>query len=115
MSLPAFTTTSKLTDSTTTTTQQVVRVVNTLIGNLQQIFTALLQKVQLDSLIIQNVVLKPGVNTIQHTLGRNLSGWEIVRQRSQASIWDSQDSCPNPSVNLQLNCDYGVTVDILVF
>jgi len=66
-------------------------------------------------LILENVQLVSGTNTINHKLGRKLKGWWIVRQRSAANIYDTQDTNPTPAVNLKLTSDANVSVDILVF
>lgn len=115
MALPSFTVTSKLAEGTQTTVLSVVRVINSLITNLQQIFSSLLNQVQLDSVILSGVALNAGSNTVPHTLGRTLTGWQVIRQSSQSSIWDAQDSNPNPSVNLALVCTQATTVSLLVF
>lgn len=66
-------------------------------------------------LILENVQLVSGTNTINHKLGRKLKGWWIVRQRAAANIYDAQDTNPTPAVNLKLTSDANVSVDILVF
>lgn len=66
-------------------------------------------------LILENVQLVSGTNTINHKLGRKLKGWWIVRQRAAAAIYDTQDTNPTPAVNLKLTSDANVSVDILVF
>lgn len=115
MSLPAFTVTNKLADSTTTTQSSVIRSYNNLVANLQQIFTSLLTKTQLDSLILTQIQLQTGSNTFPHTLGRTLTGWQIIRMRSHATVWDNQDNNTMPTVNLVLVSDAPVIVDLLVF
>jgi hypothetical protein len=115
MSFPQFNVTTKLVEGAQTTLLSLIRGYNSLISNLQQIFTALLNKVQLDSVILNKVSLSVGQNVIPHTLGRTLTGWELIRQRGQASIWDSQDNNPNPGNYLLLMSSAAVSVDILVF
>lgn len=56
-----------------------------------------------------------GANSINHGLGRNLNGWQIVRQRAQADIWDSQDANKTPNLTLALNSSAAVVCDIYVF
>lgn len=114
MSFPQFTVTGKLAESSSTILS-VIRLVNNLLTNLQNIFQSLLNKVQLDSLILTNVQLKTGATTISHTLGRTLTGWQIIRQRAQANIWDDQDNNPSPTIYLRLMASAPVVVDILVF
>ena len=43
-----------------------------------------------NSIILKNVSLTTGSNTINTTLGRALQGWTVVRQRASASIYDNQ-------------------------
>ncbi len=65
--------------------------------------------------LLTNVALVTGLNSINHGLGRNLNGWEIVRQRALANLWDSQDSNKTPTLTLTLNSSADVVVDIYVF
>ncbi len=66
--------------------------------------------------LLKSVALVTGqTNTINHLLGKVLTGYLVIRQRAQATIWDSQDSNPLPSKTLQLLCSANVTVDLLVF
>lgn len=65
--------------------------------------------------LLTNVVLKIGDNSINHGLGRNLNGWQIVRQRAHASISDDQDNNKTPALTLTLNSTDPVTVDLYVF
>lgn len=66
-------------------------------------------------LVLSGVVLAVGYNSINHTLGRKLQGWFMVRQRSAASFYDDQDNEKNPSLILKLHSDSIVTVDLFVF
>lgn len=75
----------------------------------------LLQLPQLKGEVLQSVSLQTGANIINHLLGRKLQGWQIVRQRSAASLYDTQDSNPSPQVTLYLTSSAPVVVDILVF
>lgn len=65
--------------------------------------------------LLKGIVLTTGANTVNHLLGRPLQGWFIVRQRAQASIYDTQDSNPKPGLTLTLVSDANATVDIYVF
>lgn len=64
--------------------------------------------------IIQNVVLSSS-SVINHTLGRNLIGYQVIRQRGAASIYDRQDTNLSPDKTLLLTSSSGVSVDILCF
>lgn len=68
-----------------------------------------------DSLVLKNVSLTAGSNTINTRLGRKLQGWQIVRQRGPSSIYDTQDNNQQPDLTLLLNSSANVSVDILVF
>lgn len=114
MALPQFTTTTKIADGKTTTLSTVVRAYNTAISNLNQIFTSLLKRVQLDSILLEDKVVS-GNTIIPHTLGRTLTGWQIVRQSGPALLWDTQQSNPKPETYLYLNSTAKITVSILVF
>src|SRR5580693_6773216 len=100
MSLPQFTATTKLAETASTPLLAVVRAFNALVTSLQSIFTSLLGKVQLDSVILQNVSLVSGSNTIPHTLGRTLTGWSVIRIDSLSGIFETPS--PDPSTYLVL-------------
>jgi hypothetical protein len=66
--------------------------------------------------LLKNVVLASGSNTINHKLARNLQGWVPVRFHGGfAQIYDTQDTNTMPSLTLMLTASAGVTVDLLVF
>ncbi len=67
------------------------------------------------SLILKNVQLSSGTNVINHKLGRKLQGWNIVRLRGAASIYDDQDSNSMQDLTLVLVSNTQVLVDIEVF
>lgn len=66
-------------------------------------------------LLLQNVQLVNGANVINHKLGRNLVGWFITRQRSAATLYDTQDTNQMPNLTLNLTSSAMVSVDIYVF
>jgi hypothetical protein len=77
---------------------------------------ALLSKPITQSLILKNVPLVSGTNTINHTLGRKLVGWIVIRQRTTGSTYyDTQDTNPMPELTLQLVASGTMNVDLLVF
>lgn len=66
--------------------------------------------------MLKNIALVSGqTNTINHLLGKVLTGWIVIRQDASSIIWDSQDSNPLPDKTLQLLCSSNVTVNMLVF
>lgn len=97
------------------------RIVNQMQDNianlLEPVATTVEQSSLLSGKILPQVKLAVGSNNIKHTLGRQLKGWFMVRQRASASIYDTQDSVPleQQTVILQLVSSAVVTVDIYVF
>lgn len=69
----------------------------------------------LDGLMLKNVQLVSGLNTISHKLGRPLLGWLVVRKRANIDIWDSQDTNSQASKTLNLQSSGTVSIDLYVF
>lgn len=113
MSFPAFVV-QKLSENTQDS-KSIVRVINQQADNLNSIFQYSKNKIQADSVLLQQVSLVVGVNNIPHTLNRVLTGWSITRKRGPADIYDTQDTNTNKQVYLQLVSDVAVVVDLLVF
>lgn len=68
-----------------------------------------------NSLILKNVLLTTGSNTVNHLLGRTLQGWRVVRLRGPASLYDTQDSNPMQDLTLLLTSSADVSCDLEVF
>lgn len=68
-----------------------------------------------DNLILKNVSLVTGTNVINHKLGRTLQGWNPVRVRANATIYDQQDTNQTPQLTLILVASAPVVVDLVVF
>jgi hypothetical protein len=68
-----------------------------------------------NGLILENVQLISGTNTINHKLGRRLQGWYITRQRGAGSFYDQQDTNQMQDLTLILNSSTTVSVNIAVF
>lgn len=81
----------------------------------KSIIDPFLQKPANQSSILKNVVLVNGTTIVNHLLGRPLSGWKVVRQRSQAQIYDLQDINQQPNLTLLLSSNANVVVDLEVF
>jgi len=79
------------------------------------IINPIINRPQNSSTILKSVVLASGDNIIPHTLNRALQGWNIVRIRAAATIYDKQDDNDNPTVSLVLNSSAAVTIDLEVF
>jgi hypothetical protein len=67
------------------------------------------------SISLNSLQLAIGQNRINHLLGRKLQGWVIIRQRGPASLYDTQDSNPNPELTLSLVASAAVSVDLEVW
>lgn len=70
---------------------------------------------QSSGVILKNVSLAIGDNTINHRLGRNLQGWQLIRVRAAATIYDKQDANQLKDLTLVLNSSAVVVVDLFVF
>lgn len=132
MTLIQFTSNSKLSENSTTspsgsaqsaaTISQVVRLFNGLISNLNAIFQQLLKKVQLDSIVLQDIAIIGGDNIIPHTLGRTLTGWSVCRltlppgASFPPTFYDKQNTTTyDTSTYLVLTSDQVCTVSLIVF
>ncbi len=65
--------------------------------------------------LLQNVQLINGTTLVDHRLGKKLTGWQIVRIRAAATIFDSQDTNPHPERTLRLVSNAAAVVDLIVF
>jgi hypothetical protein len=102
--------------SSNSTSTQLVKVLDSLINNLNDIFTAILKKEQLDSVILQQVNIVVGLNQIPHTLGRTLTGWKVTRIRNgYCMLYDVQENNPSTDRYLYLISANAGTVDLEVF
>jgi hypothetical protein len=91
------------------------RVINMLQDNVARSVNPILANPLNSGLILSMVSLVSGANSINHTLGRDLIGWFIIRQRGPASIYDTQDTNPLPTYKLNLVSSAAVLVDLFVF
>jgi len=94
-----------------TTDQDLATVQQNLVRVLNPIFSTQ----TLGGNILSNVALTTGSNTINHKLGRVLSGWQIIRLRAASTIFDTQDSNQTPQLTLTLNSSAPVVCDLYVF
>jgi hypothetical protein len=67
------------------------------------------------SRVLKSVALTAGHNVVNHTLGAKLQGWNTVRLRAAATIYDTQDGNPHPELTLWLEASTAVVVDLEVF
>lgn len=90
--------------------------INKLQENVDEFLLPITNSAIIDGILLTGVVLTTGTtNQVEHKLQRPPLGWIIVRQRANASIWDSQDSNNLKGRLLFLECSANVTVDIWVF
>lgn len=76
----------------------------------------LLAKPLSSGLLLKDVELQSGNNTINHRLGRKLQGWIITRmQDAFAQVYDKQSTNQMTDKTLILNSNGAVTVDLMVF
>lgn len=67
-------------------------------------------------LLLKDVTLASGDNTINHKLGRKLQGWFPTRfQSAFAQLYDKQNTNQMTDLTLVLNANGAVVVDLFVF
>lgn len=66
-------------------------------------------------ILLQNVDLVIGTNSIDHHLGHKVRGWIITRKRGPANIYDTDATNPLALLKLNLVSDAIVSVDLYVF
>lgn len=74
----------------------------------------LLAKPLSQAILLQNIEINIGNNTINHKLGRNLQGW-VVSRVFDAVIGLYEIPSQLPSKTLILNANAAGTIDLLVF
>jgi hypothetical protein len=71
---------------------------------------------QLDSVIVKNIALSAAVdNAVEHKLGREIIGWQIIRQNANAVVYESPTVNTTPSSFVILRASATCTVTILFF
>jgi hypothetical protein len=91
------------------------RVVNLIQDQTNSTINDILESQIIDSVLLENVSLTTGDNTVSHKLGRKLIGWIIVRQRSAGTVYDKQDTNQLNDKTLLLTASANMTVDLHVF
>lgn len=92
------------------------RVQNQIQDNVQFALVPIQQCPVIDGILLQNIDLINGTNIIDHKLGRKLIGWFLVRiNNSIISLYDTQDTNPNPEQTLNLVINGNAQVSIYVF
>jgi hypothetical protein len=65
--------------------------------------------------ILTNVSVGTTATSINHLLARRLRGWQVVRLRGNAVVWDAQDQNQMQDRTLILLASAPVVVDLKVF
>jgi hypothetical protein len=91
--------------------------INTVQDNVETSLKQVLGKDILDRRLLKNIVLLPGItNIVPHTLGRDLQGFNVVRNHGGYSLLtDLQDTNKSPHLTLLLTTPVRVVVDLEVF
>lgn len=91
--------------------------INTVQDNVAEALGQLLGKDALDSKLLKDITLLPGItNKVSHGLGRKLQGYIVVRNHGgYAVLTDQQDTNPSTNLLLYLTTPALVKVDLLVF
>ncbi len=66
-------------------------------------------------LLIQNVVVASGDNTINHGLGEKLQGYFVVMSSAGLTFYDKQATNPRPQLTLILNASGAAVISLYVF
>ncbi len=76
----------------------------------------LLERPHLDSTLIEDVALTPGIeNWVEHGLGRAVRGYWVTRQDAAALIWQPSASTADLGLYLPLGTSAACAVDLVVF
>lgn len=102
-------------DEESNTIENLSRIINQLQSNIEESILSILNKSQNDNFILTNIQLTTGLNIINHKLGKVLNGWNITRLRSNAIIWDIQDTNTQPNLTLLLMSNSNCVIDLKVF
>jgi hypothetical protein len=78
-------------------------------------FNQAFAKTFLKGKISSKVSLVTGSNTITHNLGYSPTGWLIIRARSAATFFDTQDANLTPTKTLLITSSATCSIDIFIF
>jgi hypothetical protein len=85
-------------------------------ARLVEFFTPIQNCDLIDGVRLVSITLTAGSeNAIDHKLGRELLGWIMVRNRANATVWDTQDANKFKDKTLSLNTSADTVVDLWVF
>lgn len=82
----------------------------------RKVFDDITARPGVDHILLKGVqLLAASVTHVAHLLGRPLVGWQVVRLRGSATVWDAQDANTSPGLHLDLHTSADVVADLLVF
>jgi len=90
--------------------EQLQRAINTLQQNISDAFNEVNQNTVLDNVVIANVTINTSV-TINHGLGREPTGYIIIKKSSNANVWNGTIN----SSTIALNSSVSTVITLLVF
>ncbi len=65
--------------------------------------------------LLQEITVKSGANTINHTLGKKLQGYFVVLNSANVTFYDSQLTNQMPDLTLILNASGPAVITLYVF
>jgi hypothetical protein len=68
-----------------------------------------------NGIILSDVVVKTGANTISHLLQRPLQGYFVILNSASVTYYDSQKTNQRPDLSLILNASGPATISLYVF
>jgi hypothetical protein len=68
-----------------------------------------------NGVLIPNVLVKSGANTINHTLGRKLQGYFVILNNAAVTFYDNQANNQKPELNLILISSGSAVITLYVF
>ena len=68
-----------------------------------------------NGLLLENIELVSGSNSVNHKLNRKLIGWMLTRINAPAVIYDTQETNQMPQLTLTLESDADTRVSLWVF
>lgn len=91
------------------------RIINQLQANIVGPLNKVLGLPILQGIILSDIDVVSGDNTINHLLGRALVGWIVILQNAAVSIYDKQSSNTDTANTLILNSSGTATISLYVF
>ena len=68
-----------------------------------------------NGLILSNIKVVAGANTLNHTLGRKLQGYVVILNSAAVTYYDNQSTNQKPELTLILVSSGSATISLYVF